>query len=273
MIQFKQSGICVFESALFKTTSTVIETEETLIIVDPNWLPNEILRIRQYVDVIRGDRKLFLLFTHSDYDHIIGYNAFPEAEVIASQAFIDIPDKSKILKQIRDFDDENYIKRSYPIEFPEVTHIINSDGQQIKSGNATLRFFLAPGHNADGIFTFIEPYGILVAGDYLSDVEFPYIYHSSFDYVESLKKIEELCEEEVKILIPGHGQVCTTNDEMRNRFRDSYQYIETLRYYVSKGEPFPLETLWNQYDFPGVMTRFHQANEELVKKELTNFEI
>ena len=55
---------------------------------------------------------------------------------------------------------------------------------------------------------------------------------------------------------------------MNQRFRDSYHYIEILKYYIEKGAQFPLEELWEQYDFPGVMTRFHQANEKLVRKEL-----
>ena len=96
-------------------------------------------------------------------------------------------------------------KETYAIEFPQVDHIIKSDGQEIQLEDCTLSFFLAPGHNSDGIFTFIEPGGILIAGDYLSDVEFPYIYHSGDDYVKSLKKIEFLLgEKKVKVLIPGH---------------------------------------------------------------------
>ena len=272
MIAFKQLGICVFESALFRTTSTVIETEKALIIVDPNWLPEEISSIQKYVDTVRQDRTLFLLFTHSDYDHIIGYKAFPEAQVISSQAFVDNPDKEKILQQIRDFDEEYYIRRTYDIEYPKVDIVAASDHQKIKSGDSTLTFFQAPGHNIDGIFTLIEPQGILLAGDYLSDIEFPYIYHSSIAYEESLKKLEALIfAGKIKLLIPGHGKATKEVQEMQKRLQDSYHYIELLRNCVKNGKDFPLDELWKQYDFPGVMTRFHQGNEKLIEEELKNY--
>ncbi len=29
----------------------------------------------------------------------------------------------------------------------------------------------APGHNDDGLFTIIEPFGLMLSGDYLCDVE------------------------------------------------------------------------------------------------------
>jgi hydroxyacylglutathione hydrolase len=56
-----------------------------VLIVDLNWLPNEVDDIRNYVDSVKGDRELYLLFTHGDFDHIIGYKAFPGAKIIGMQ--------------------------------------------------------------------------------------------------------------------------------------------------------------------------------------------
>ena len=126
-IQYKTPQLTVFESALFRTTSTLIETEEFLLLVDPNWLPKEIENLQQVVKRKQGNKPLYLLFTHSDYDHIIGYRAFDNAQIIASQAFVDNKEKTSILQQIKDWDDENYIKRNYPIEYPTVDIIIKAD--------------------------------------------------------------------------------------------------------------------------------------------------
>ena len=86
MIQFQNEHITVFQSALYQTTCTVVETKDFVLVVDPNWLPHEMEEeIEQHVTQIRGQRELYLLFTHGDFDHVIGYHAFPGAKVIRSQ--------------------------------------------------------------------------------------------------------------------------------------------------------------------------------------------
>ena len=39
MLHFKNRSITVFQSALYKTTSAVIETKDLVLVTDPNWLP------------------------------------------------------------------------------------------------------------------------------------------------------------------------------------------------------------------------------------------
>ena len=132
-----------------------------------------------------------------------------------------------------------------------------------------MTFYLSPGHNRDGMFTLIEPTGVLIAGDYLSNVEFPYIYHSIADYEQSLDKVEGLIlDGRVKLLIPGHGDITEDVEEMRKRLVDSRRYIADLVKAVKNQEPFSMDRLWEQYDFPIIMSKFHEGNMSLVKKEL-----
>lgn len=268
-IQFKTPYLTVFESALFRTTTTLVETEDLLLLVDPNWLPIEIDNIRQIVRNSQGDKPLYLLFTHSDYDHIIGYQAFPDATVIASQALVDNPDKTSILKQIKDWDDENYIKRSYSIEYPKVDIIIKEDAQQLKVGHTVLTFYLAPGHNTDGIFTIVESLGIWIVGDYLSNIEFPYIYHSSYAYEDTLKKVLTILEKHApKVLVTGHGDVALSSQEILQRQKDAFAYITSLRSAIAENRTFDFDQLMGDYDFPKIMRQFHDGNVKLMKKEL-----
>lgn len=268
-IQYKTPQLTVFESALFRTTSTVVETDDLMLLVDPNWLPLEIENLQQVIKRKQGNKPLFLLFTHSDYDHIIGYRAFENAKIIASQAFVDNQDKTSILKQINDWDDENYIKRNYPIEYPIVDLVIKADGQQLQIGETTLTFYLAPGHNIDGIFTIIEPLGIWIAGDYLSNIEFPYIYHSSDDYESTLAKVPTILEKHSpQVLVTGHGDVALTSQEILQRAVDSYEYIHALRKAIQEEQLFDFAQLMENYDFPKIMKQFHDGNVVLFKKEV-----
>lgn len=268
-IQLQTPQLTIFESALFRTTSTVIQTDDFVLIIDPNWLPIEIQAIRDFVDKIKGNKPIFLFFTHSDYDHIIGYNAFPEAKTIASKAFVENPDKAKILQQINDFDDENYVKRPYEVVYPTIDYVVENDGQIFSIGDTKIQFFNAFGHNADGLFLWIESLGILVVGDYLSNIEFPYIYHSATLYLQTLQTAERLINtENIKYLIPGHGDFTTVIEEMEKRVAESYEYIFLTINSIKSGQDFDMNWLWQRYDFPKVMTRFHSGNMKILKKEL-----
>ena len=269
MIKYQDGNVTVFESALFRTTSTVVITDDLILVVDPNWLPEEVNQIREFVFKNRNNLPLYLLFTHSDYDHIIAYNAFPDAEVIVSEAFENNPKKEKSIKGIVDFDDEYYISRDYKIEYPKGDIIIKEDGQVFKIGETNLTFYLSPGHNRDGIFTIVEPLNIWIAGDYLSNEEFPYIYFSSYAYEETLGKVDSiLAKHEIEMLIPGHGDIAFGKKEILNRKNENLKYISEVRTTLKNGKEFNLEQLWEQYRFPGVMTRFHKGNVELIKKEI-----
>ncbi|MFT4761195.1 MAG: hydroxyacylglutathione hydrolase [Paraglaciecola sp.] len=267
MIQFKNHHLTVFQSALFCTTSTVIETSDLVLVVDPNWLSDEVETIRHFVEKIKGNRPVYLLFTHSDYDHIIGWRAFPDAKVIASQAFVENPDKEKILEQIHTFDDEYYISRDYEIAYPRVDFPIQKEGETLSFGNTQLTFYHAKGHNSDGIFTIVNNQ-YWIAGDYFCEVEFPYIYHSSVEYEATLAKTAAILKEHsIEYLIPGHGTVATSNAEILKRKQDALKYIHELRDSVKMGKHFDLDNLWRYYKFPRIMKKFHAANIELMQKE------
>ncbi len=274
-ILYKSPRLCVFQSALFQTNATVVNTDDCIIVVDPNWLPDEIAAIKKHVKRC-GNKPIYLLFTHSDYDHIIGYGAFPEAMgVIASRAFVENSDKEKNLEQIRTFDDDYYIVRDYEIAYPQVTHVIEHDNQELFIGDTKFNFFLAPGHNPDGIFTIVDD-DIFIAGDYLCSVEFPYIYFSSSAYEESLNKaVSILNRKKIKIMICGHGDIVSPknsknlNIETLRRIHDARDYIDSVRASIKNyDKPFIFDDYILRYDFPRVMRRFHDKNVELMLKEL-----
>jgi isocitrate dehydrogenase kinase/phosphatase len=270
-IQREEPGLILFESALFRTVTTLIIADDHLLLVDPNWLPEEIGAIRERVAALREGRPLYLFFTHSDYDHIIGYGAFPDAITIASRAFAANAGKERVLQEIRDFDDNHYIKRDYPIGYPTIDRVVAGEGEILTIEGGTYRCYQAPGHNADGLIVHHPGRGILIVGDYLSNIEFPYLYHSLFDYRATLDKVERLIEAgKVNLLITGHGDATDRPLEMRRRLKESHDYLHDLERSVRESTPFDLDRLFQRYAYPGVMTKFHQANVELVTAEILN---
>lgn len=268
----QQQNLTVYQSALYMTNSIVIETPELILVVDPNWLPQEVEKLRHHAEWMLGDRELYMLFTHSDYDHIIGYGAFPTARVIASRQLQDQDEqvKQSILEDIRQFDDDYYIVRPYPITYPQVDIVIEADGQVLEVGSTRLTFYHAPGHTSDGLITVVDPGGIVIAGDYLSDIEFPYMYHSSTEYMKTLVKIDEIINDNPQLLIPGHGNVTEDQAEMQRRRLASEDYIVRMRQAVMNNSQTAMDALIAECPFPRNMRRYHEHNKKLLEAESLN---
>lgn len=273
-IQLKTKDLVIFESALFRTTTTLVFGEDYLILVDPNWLPGEIQFISDYIREHGKRKHPYLLFTHSDYDHIIGYGKFPDCTTIASQNFVENRKKTCILDQIKTFDEANYIERDYPILYPNIDMIITTDYEKKQIQGETYLFHQAEGHNRDGLLTYQESREILIAGDYLSNIEFPYVEHSLLKYRQTLDKLDAMIGQNgVSLLVTGHGDFTNSKSEMLQRIGESRKYLDDLEWAVRSGKPFDLDELFKKYKFPGIMKKFHEANMKLVQEELQDPEI
>jgi glyoxylase-like metal-dependent hydrolase (beta-lactamase superfamily II) len=268
-IQLTTPNLTIHESQLFRTTSTIIHTDDYVLIVDPNWLPAEVDHLAELSAKLGTGKEKFLLFTHSDYDHIIGYGKFPGFTTIASQRFVDNPGRAAQLAQTIAWDDEYYIKRDYELAYPVIRIPIAEDGMKTMIGEDRYYFHQGSGHNYDGLITFNKTRGILIVGDYLSNVEFPYVYHSFADYREALNTMRAIIYTGlVKVLITGHGDHTTDNNEMERRLEDSFAYLDELTLSVQNNTAFDLEKWLGRYDFPIIMGKFHEKNVALLRKEL-----
>ncbi|MCF3943743.1 MBL fold metallo-hydrolase [Oceanobacillus alkalisoli] len=263
MIQFQNQHITIFQSALYMTTTAIIQTKKAVIMTDPTWLPKEIETIKHHVDEMIGDRQLYIIYTHSDFDHIIGAGAFPEAKVIATRTLHHNLNKEEVLQEIEAFDQKYYLKRNYKPIYPSADIIVSQDAQTLQLGEVTLTFYLAPGHTKDSLFTVIEPYGIFLAGDYLSDVEFPFVFSSYKDYVETIRTAERILEDHlIRVLVPGHGTATQNEDEIISRLYFSKYYLKEL----SRNNDSLIDVLRNKYTFFDGMKSIHFDNISLARR-------
>lgn len=268
-IQFKSKELIIFESALFRTTTSLIIGEQYILLVDPNWLPIELDFIAQTIQTIGKDKEKYLLFTHSDYDHIIGYGQFKHYKTIASSNFVHNTTQDTILKEIEKFDDAYYVSRNYKIEYPNIDKTIVGNGNKLQIGLDEYYFYQAQGHNQDGLISFNKTKEILIVGDYLSNIEFPYIYYSLAKYKETLSSLAELItNNSIQFLISGHGDFTSQKQEMKKRIEESSRYLNDLEQAILNKESFNTKLLYARYQFPIIMDKFHQNNIKLAKKEL-----
>jgi hydroxyacylglutathione hydrolase len=270
-IVYGAEGVTVFQSALFATTSTVVETKDLVLVADPTWLPGEVEEIRRLVADIRGSKPLYLLFTHSDWDHVLGYGAFADADAvaIASRGTAEYPDQAGVLRQIAEFDNKYYISRNYPVSYPRIDIMVDRDGYCLEVGDTRLTFYPAPGHTSDGLFTVVENAGVLIAGDYLSDVEFPFIYDGSEAYERTMEKLPDILgRHRISLTVPGHGNPTDSVDEALERQRSSLAYIQSTRAAVAAGKETETFDALARYRFAGGMRSAHEDNLRLIRREL-----
>ncbi|XEC95239.1 MBL fold metallo-hydrolase [Paenibacillus tarimensis] len=261
--------VTVFQSALYRTNAAVVETEDVMLIVDPTWLPHEIEDIKRHVQARRGERKLLLLVTHSDFDHLIGCGAFPDAAAIGSSPLAVETDKQAKLAQIQAFDAQYYIDRDDPIVYPDIRHAITEDGERLLFGSTVLTFYMAPGHTKCGLFTVVEPAGIWLAGDYLSDFELPLIEHSAAAYENTLLKAFSIVEaHKARLLVPGHGAPTEEPKEMHRRIAMAQSHIDRLRQAVRERDEAALGALGAAHAYPSpFMEEAHELNVRLIREE------
>jgi glyoxylase-like metal-dependent hydrolase (beta-lactamase superfamily II) len=268
-IIYQDAQLTVFQSALYKTNSTVVSLPAAVLVVDPCWLPEEVERIVRFVENIREDRPVHLFFTHSDYDHILGYAAFHPDRVFLSTAMQEHPEKLRILEQIRAFDDQYYLDRPYPILFPIGTDLILTDETLVQVGAHTLVFYPMPGHTEDSAMLIIPHLQCCLIGDYLSDVEFPLVDYQYSIYLETLHKLQDIDARYPFVrLIPGHGTPTPSREEWKKRQSDDIQYLNSLRETVVDGVAYDPNLMWNKYPYPIGLQKCHELNLERVKNAL-----
>ena len=268
-LQIEDKNLVIFESALWRTTTSLIISENYLLLVDPNYLPIELEFIQNYIDTNLPTHKKYLLFTHSDFDHIVAYGMFSEYISIASEKFVNNPSVEKCLQSIHSFDEEHYILRDYPIVYPEINLVIHTDQQVLSIEEDQYLFVQAPGHNADGLIAYNMSKHILVVGDYLSNIEFPFIYHSVEAYLLVLDKIKKLVAEyPIRFLIAGHGDYTSEKTEIIYRIADARSYIIALEKYVKNETLFDINSLLSLYNFSSAMRRCHEDNVKFLQKSV-----
>jgi hydroxyacylglutathione hydrolase len=265
MIIHKTKNVTVFQSGMYQVNSTVITTDDLVLIVDPGYLPREVDEIRHYVERIKGSRPTYLYFTHSDFDHIVGYGAFPEAKTIASKELVENPIRESQVKDLIKYDDEFYLLRPYPVRYPVIDHIISADGEQLKIGETVLTFYHAFGHNHDGLIAVVEFEMVLIAGDYLSDIEFPFVYYDVNEYKRTINTLQRRLEESNAFtLIPSHGSVTNDPTEIQQRINDSKQYLRLLTSEPTE-EQFTQFLIEKEYRFTTIFKKRHEDNLQIVR--------
>lgn len=220
----------LFTSCLWQTTSAVVPTEERLYLFDPAYFPHEVEAIAHYVEQVRNGRELVVVLTHGDWDHIAGFQAFADATLVAHKEIL-VPGRlERSMEKVKRFDGSYYVPRPYSLAHPSLDRVVHAAEEWMG------QYFLpVPGHKSDQMAVLFRKQKLMVVGDMLSNLEFPFV-EDSGAYLDSLEKIERFVQEgTVEEIIPGHGLPARGSQEILTRIERDRRYLEESRLLIREG--------------------------------------
>jgi glyoxylase-like metal-dependent hydrolase (beta-lactamase superfamily II) len=193
--------VVVVTSRLWQTTATALRAGGESLLVDSPYFPDELELLPTLLSQA-GFEPNGLLATHADYDHLLGRLAFPGLALGVGES---------------------------------TARRLRAEPGKLEIGTEEIELHPAEGHTADGTALFARFAGVLVCGDYLSDVEIPLISGSGSldDYRLTLARLAPLVDE-AETVVPGHGAVHDRDAALRILHED-LDYLDAL----GRGEERP----------------------------------
>jgi glyoxylase-like metal-dependent hydrolase (beta-lactamase superfamily II) len=204
------SDALVLTSRMWQTTATALrapsgaQAGEEAVLIDSPYFPDELEILPGLLREAGFDVK-GLLVTHADFDHLLGRLAFPDLTLGVGEPTLERlrAEPGAAQRELRAQDAEVYVERG-PLALGQAQGLPVPG--RVELGQEELELHPASGHTADGTALLAPFCGVLVCGDYLSDVEIPTIGSggSLERYRETLATLGPLVER-AETVVPGHG--------------------------------------------------------------------
>ena len=217
-------GLIRYESALWETTALALHADGEAVLVDPCISAPEIAAIAGDV-AERGLQVRGVLVTHADWDHVCGLYAFPGVPAIMSRGAGErIASGQAAESVVREGAAEGLSWEGAPR-----ADLVFDPGEALQVGPFTVETMALPGHTECGAGYRVRELDLLVVGDYLSVIEFPFVYVSTAAYRATLAALCDALEREpVAHVTPGHGRPLT-GDEALQVAREDLGYLHALK--------------------------------------------
>src|SRR4051794_28436823 len=143
-------------------------------LIDSPYFPDELELLPMLLEQA-GFKPIGLLATHADWDHLLGRYAFPRMSLGVGQSTGERlrAEPGAAQREMRDMDAETYVVRPSPLALGSY-QVLPVPGR-MELGNTEIELHPTAGHTPDGTAFRVPAASLLVCGDYVSDVEIPWI--------------------------------------------------------------------------------------------------
>jgi hydroxyacylglutathione hydrolase len=198
-----------FEASLWSTTSLLVVADGESLVVDPAISAEEVAAIGRRAQELDAPIR-YVLITHGDWDHVCGIAAFPEA-----MAVMGAETAERVVSR-----GDDVLRQSAAHYGLEISGSPRADqtfarGSAIAHGPFVVETFPLTGHTEDGTGYRIRELGLLIVGDHLSPVEFPFAKSPAAYRFTLAGLIDTLRADPPEIVIPGHGPPLAVEEALR----------------------------------------------------------
>jgi glyoxylase-like metal-dependent hydrolase (beta-lactamase superfamily II) len=198
-----------FEGFLWETTSLLVLGEAESLVVDPAITGDEVAGIDRRAREL-GAPVQQVLITHGDWDHVCGIGGFPDAVVAMGEETAEKVTAGPAEKSVqRAVEALGFV----PAGSPRVDRTF-ARGSAVALGPFLVETFPLVGHTPDASGFRLREVGLLLVGDYLSAVEFPFATSPAAYRMTLAGLIEMLREDPPETVIPGHGPPLTAEEAL-----------------------------------------------------------
>jgi glyoxylase-like metal-dependent hydrolase (beta-lactamase superfamily II) len=210
-----------FQSETYAQVSAgVIAGPKWAVVVD-TLMPQETLRMREYIENKLNLSVRYVINTHHHADHCWGNCFFPGATIIAHERCRQmLVDRAPSALEVARQDDPLY--KQLNIVPPQITF---QDGIfRLRVGKKNLQLFASPAHSDDGISVLVEEDRILFTGDAFMPV--PFIVEGDLEqYIATEQSFVELGLENI---IQGHGEIILRG-EIEDKVKENITYLKAIQ--------------------------------------------
>jgi len=229
MLEEVTDGVWAHQSRLLENNSVVVRGDQGVLLIDPGVTRDELADLASSLPlpVVAG------FATHPDWDHVLWHPAFGEVPRYGTERCA-----AEMRSLLATADWKERVAEVTPPEIVDEVPYDDSFGRitGLPSGAMTLPWrgpevsiLEHQAHAAGHAALLIEEFGVLIAGDMLSDVLVPMLDYGATDpigdYLAALDLLESAADERV-IVIPGHG---SGGRDLRARVDLDRAYVTTLR--------------------------------------------
>jgi glyoxylase-like metal-dependent hydrolase (beta-lactamase superfamily II) len=233
MLQRVAEGVFVHQSEFIQSNSTVVLGRDGVLLTDPGITSTEMNDLADDLHE-RGWPVVAGFSTHPDWDHVLWHDRFGEVPRYGTS-----PNATSMQELLARPDWEQQVTEGLPPEYigDIPMHLLGritalpEGAAEIPWHGPRVRIIEHRAHAVGHAALLVEPSGVLVAGDMLSDILMPFLDLEAGDpigdYLAALRLFDDVAGE-VDAVIPGHGSVGGAG-HLQARIQQDRTYAEALR--------------------------------------------